>query len=115
MIYFIYVRNSPLESNEFEESPDPKWADTNGHTLIHLRVTMKSSITVAYVLLLCLVIARCQQQQKTDRGVFDGQGRPDLGKSDFQRLNKLRQAQGEGGDDLEYKRYLQELMANNPG
>ena len=76
---------------------------------------MKNVKPVACVLLLCLVIVRCQEHEKRDRGVFGGPGRPDREKIDLQQLNKLRKTQGEGGDDLEYKRYLQELMANNPG
>ena len=75
---------------------------------------MKNVKRVLCVFFLYLAFVRCQEQERRFRDVADGQGGPHPGKVDFKHLNKLREGLREG-DDLEYRRYLKELMANNPG
>ena len=120
IVYFIRCTEAALWNRM--NVKNPPWTQCGrtlkGHALHSLTATatMKIVKEVACVILLCLVVVRCQQHENRDRGAFDGPGRPDRGKLNLEQLNRFRRSQGEGGEeDLEYKRYLQELMANNPG
>lgn len=82
----------------------------HAHTV---HVAMKNFTPIVCVFFLYLVFARCQKQDAKQES--EGQGKREPGKMDLSHLKKIRDALGNGGDDLEYKRYLKELITNNPG